>query len=143
MRATSRSSRGVYWRIVIETFLADCALIVFVVVGGGVAVVAVVVYICLLVLLFSKCPWWIETRLARSPPRAISLPLLTLTPSTAHSLLQREFQGEVSKLFVESRLAVATMASDWVVTLFPSQVVITQLLVPNNSGSVCFSWCCC
>ena len=49
MRATSRSSRGVYWRIVIETFLADCALIVFVVVGGGVAVV--VVYICLLVLL--------------------------------------------------------------------------------------------
>ena len=35
------------------------------------------------------------------------------------------------------------MASDWVVTLFPSQVVITQLLVPNNSGSVCFSWCCC
>ena len=52
MRATSRSSRVLYWRIVIETFLADCALIVFVVVGGGVvAVVAVVVYICLLVLL--------------------------------------------------------------------------------------------
>ena len=51
MRATSRSSRGVYWRIVIETFLADCALIVFVVVGGGVAVVVIAVYICLLVLL--------------------------------------------------------------------------------------------
>ena len=56
MRATSRSSRGVYWRIVIETFLADCALIVFVVVGGGVAVVVVVVYICLLVLLYKQMP---------------------------------------------------------------------------------------
>ena len=82
----------------------------------------------------------IKTRPFTAPS---DLTALALTPSTAHSLLQREFQGEVSKLFVESRLAVATMASDWVVTLFPSQVVITQLLVANNGGSVCFSWCCC